>query len=132
MVRGNGTRESCSYYRSTDFPLTEDFLFSPLLTFALLLLLPSILTLTTLLIHRIRTARARRRERAPPNVVSQLPWRVWGGEGWEKWTQAAQPTPAPTSPTSQTQPLTTDEPTTDGLEGGSSQNKPSENESDST
>ena len=56
----------------------------PILTFILLLLLPSALTLTTLLIHRFRAARAEQRERAPEDVVNRLPWRVWTGSGWEK------------------------------------------------
>ena len=54
------------------------------MTFIVLLLLPSALTLTTLLIHRIRAARAEQRERAPEDVVNRLPWRVWTGSGWEK------------------------------------------------
>ena len=56
----------------------------PILTFIVLLILPSALTLVTLLIHRLRTARAERRERAPEDVVQRLPWRVWTGSGWEK------------------------------------------------
>ncbi|KAF8581577.1 hypothetical protein K439DRAFT_1414191 [Ramaria rubella] len=59
--------------------------YSPLLTFLVLLFLPSSLTLCTLLIHRIRAARAARRERAPEEVVLSLPWRVWEGQEtlWE-------------------------------------------------
>lgn len=53
---------------------------SPILTFLLLLFLPSILTLLTLLIHRCRAARAARRERAPEEVVQNLPWSVWEGQ----------------------------------------------------
>lgn len=53
---------------------------SPILTFLVLLFLPSTLTLLTLLIHRIRSARAARRERAPENVVHNLPWRTWEGQ----------------------------------------------------
>ncbi|GJJ15819.1 hypothetical protein Clacol_010097 [Clathrus columnatus] len=53
---------------------------SPILTFLLLLFLPSILTLLTLLIHRCRAARAARRERAPEEIVQNLPWSVWEGE----------------------------------------------------
>ena len=49
-----------------------------------MLLLPSSITLVTLLIHRVRLARAARRERAPEDVVNNLPWRVWTGTGWEK------------------------------------------------
>ena len=47
-------------------------------------MLPSALTFITLLIHRIRTARAAQRDRAPEDVVRNLPWRVWTGTGWEK------------------------------------------------
>ena len=68
-------------------PLRQSFLAAlnrPILTFIILLLLPSLLTLTTLLIHRIRAARAEQRERAPEDVVNRLPWRVWTGSGWEK------------------------------------------------
>ncbi|KAF9508013.1 hypothetical protein BS47DRAFT_1373759 [Hydnum rufescens UP504] len=55
----------------------------PLLTISLLLLLPSIMTLATLLIHRIRQARSERRERAPEDIVHSLPTGVWTGEGVE-------------------------------------------------
>ncbi|KZT38871.1 hypothetical protein SISSUDRAFT_1061592 [Sistotremastrum suecicum HHB10207 ss-3] len=58
----------------------------PILTFTLLLLLPSCLTLLTLFIHRVRVLRAQRRERAPEDYVNNLPWHVWGADGWEKWT----------------------------------------------
>jgi hypothetical protein len=54
------------------------------LTFIAILLLPSILTFITLLIHRLRMVRAARRERAPEDIVRNLPWRVWTGTGWEK------------------------------------------------
>ncbi|KIJ54986.1 hypothetical protein M422DRAFT_24845 [Sphaerobolus stellatus SS14] len=54
--------------------------YSPILTFLILLFLPSMLTLSTLLIHRLRAARAARRERAPEDVVHNLPWRVWEGQ----------------------------------------------------
>lgn len=43
----------------------------------MLLLLPSALTLITLVIHRFRAARQERRERAPEDIVNSLPWRVW-------------------------------------------------------
>lgn len=56
----------------------------PLLTFLTLLLVPSSLTFLTLLIHRIRLARAAQRDRAPEGIVHGLPWRVWTGTGWEK------------------------------------------------
>ncbi|KAF5343255.1 hypothetical protein D9758_013434 [Tetrapyrgos nigripes] len=58
--------------------------YSPIITFIVILLLPSILTFITLLIHRIRAARAAQRDRAPEDVVHNLPWRVWTGTGWEK------------------------------------------------
>ena len=48
------------------------------------MLLPSILTFFTLLVHRVRAARAAQRERAPEDIVHSLPWRVWTGNGWEK------------------------------------------------
>lgn len=48
------------------------------------MLLPSILTFVTLLVHRFRTVRAAQRERAPEDIVRSLPWRVWTGNGWEK------------------------------------------------
>lgn len=59
--------------------------YSPIITFFLLLFLPSVLTLFTLLIHRLRAARAARRERAPEDIVLKLPWRVWEGQNtiWE-------------------------------------------------
>ncbi|KAF9562599.1 hypothetical protein CPC08DRAFT_374186 [Agrocybe pediades] len=58
--------------------------YSPIITFIIILLLPSALTFVTLLIHRIRAARAAQRDRAPEDVVHNLPWRVWTGHGWEK------------------------------------------------
>ncbi|KAG7088170.1 hypothetical protein E1B28_012191 [Marasmius oreades] len=58
--------------------------YSPIITFVTILLLPSILTFLTLLLHRVRAARAARRERAPEDIVHNLPWRVWTGTGWEK------------------------------------------------
>jgi len=58
--------------------------YSPIVTFIVILLLPSVLTFITLLIHRIRAARAAQRDRAPEDVVRNLPWRVWTGTGWEK------------------------------------------------
>ncbi|KAL0579864.1 hypothetical protein V5O48_002111 [Marasmius crinis-equi] len=58
--------------------------YSPIITFITILLLPSILTFLTLLIHRVRAARAAQRERAPEDIVHSLPWRVWTGTGWEK------------------------------------------------
>ncbi|KAI0648152.1 hypothetical protein C8Q79DRAFT_999587 [Trametes meyenii] len=58
--------------------------YSPIITFIIILLLPSLLTFVTLLVHRIRAARAAQRDRAPESVVHNLPWRVWTGTGWEK------------------------------------------------
>jgi hypothetical protein len=42
----------------------------------------------TLLIHRIRAARAARRDRAPEDIVHNLPWQIWTGNGWEKHDNA--------------------------------------------
>ncbi|KAF7290914.1 Mismatch repair-related protein [Mycena chlorophos] len=42
--------------------------YSPIVTFIVILLLPSALTFVTLLVHRIRSARAAQRERAPEDV----------------------------------------------------------------
>ncbi|KAG2155777.1 uncharacterized protein EDB93DRAFT_1128163 [Suillus bovinus] len=58
--------------------------YSPILTFIVILILPSCLTFVTLLIHRIRMARAAQRDRAPENIVKGFPWRVWNGTAWEK------------------------------------------------
>ncbi|KAF8158197.1 hypothetical protein B0H34DRAFT_707817 [Crassisporium funariophilum] len=58
--------------------------YSPIITFIVILLLPSALTFVTLLIHRVRAARAAQRDRAPEDIVRNLPWRVWTGTGWEK------------------------------------------------
>jgi len=58
--------------------------YSPIITFIVILLLPSALTFTTLLIHRIRAARAAQRDRAPEDIVRNLPWQVWTGTHWEK------------------------------------------------
>ena len=41
------------------------------------------------MIHRIRTARQERLERAPEEFVNSLPARVWTGRGWEKEGAAA-------------------------------------------
>jgi hypothetical protein len=64
--------------------VAADYCYRPIVTFIIILLLPSILTFLTLLIHRIRAARAAQRERAPEDIVHGLPWRVWTGTGWEK------------------------------------------------
>lgn len=34
--------------------------------------------------HRVRASRAARRDRAPEDIVKNLPWRVWNGTRWEK------------------------------------------------
>ena len=57
---------------------------SPIITFLVILIIPSTLTFITLLIHRLRAARAAQRDRAPEDVVHRLPWCVWTGTGWEK------------------------------------------------
>lgn len=64
--------------------LLNPYIFRPIITFVVILLLPSALTFITLLIHRIRAARAAQRDRAPEDIVRNLPWRVWTGNGWEK------------------------------------------------
>ncbi|EPQ28375.1 uncharacterized protein PFL1_04202 [Pseudozyma flocculosa PF-1] len=52
----------------------------------LLLLLPSFMTVATVIVHRIRLIRQRRKERAPELVVLGLPCLIWrsGGQPWEK------------------------------------------------
>ena len=59
----------------------------------MILLLPTLLTFVTLLIHRIRAARAAQRDRATEEFVHRLPWRVWTGTGWEKHEGAADEDP---------------------------------------
>ncbi|KAJ7044711.1 hypothetical protein C8F04DRAFT_1069269 [Mycena alexandri] len=100
--------------------------YSPIITFVVILLLPSVLTFITLMIHRVRAARAAQRDRAPEDVVHGLPWRVWTGSGWEKHEAGEDPyaeegsasaaplvdvasTPPPAS-TSTPAPITTTEP----------------------
>ncbi|SPO22443.1 uncharacterized protein UTRI_01121 [Ustilago trichophora] len=59
----------------------------PLIDFGiLLLLLPSFMTVITIIVHRIRVIRQRRKERAPELVVLGLPCLIWRGNGqpWEK------------------------------------------------
>ena len=56
----------------------------PIVTFVVILLLPSFLALITLLVHRVRASRAAQRDRAPEDIVKNLPWRVWNGTRWEK------------------------------------------------
>jgi hypothetical protein len=59
-------------------------IYSPIVTFIIILLLPSSLTFITLLVHRVRASRAAQRDRAPEDFVNTLPSRVWTGKGWEK------------------------------------------------
>ncbi|KAI5120136.1 hypothetical protein M0805_001904 [Coniferiporia weirii] len=88
---------STSGIKTVSLQITTDYAswewYSPILTFIILLMLPSALTLATLLIHRFRAARAEQRERAPEDVVNQLPWRVWTGTGWEKHRGPVPPRP---------------------------------------
>ncbi|KAG8681092.1 hypothetical protein FRC09_017759, partial [Ceratobasidium sp. 395] len=84
---------------------------SPILSFAILLLLPSIMTLITLFVHRIRAARHAARQRAPGDVVRALPVRVWTGAGWvceKDWIASHPPGSEPTpssSPTGEEPPV---------------------------
>lgn len=57
----------------------DDILFEwPLINLALLLLLlPSLMTLSTVVVHRIRMIQKRRKERAPQEAVLNLPSGVW-------------------------------------------------------
>lgn len=58
---------------------------NPLLDLLLgLLLLPSLLTVATLGLHHLQTARLRKRERATPSAVEALEIRTWQADGWEK------------------------------------------------
>ena len=84
ILLGSGTRMSLI---NLFWPTPRLWLFSflsPIITFVIILLLPSVLTFVTLLIHRIRAARAARRDRAPEDIVHNLPWHIWTGNGWEK------------------------------------------------
>lgn len=67
------------------------WMISPILTFGFLLLLPSCLTLVTLLVHRVRASRAAQRDRAPEEMVKSLPSRIWNGTGLEKTEDATGP-----------------------------------------
>ncbi|KAJ7133581.1 hypothetical protein C8R44DRAFT_611076, partial [Mycena epipterygia] len=42
----------------------------------------------TLMIHRLCASRAAQRDRAPQDVIHNLPWRVWTGSSWEKHNSA--------------------------------------------
>ena len=76
--------------------IRELICYRPIITFVVILLLPSLLTFITLLIHRIRAARAAQRDRAPEDLVHNLPWRVWTGTGWEKHAATPPSTEDPT------------------------------------
>ena len=95
MLLGSGTRMSLTIFWATP-RLIFSFL-SPIITFVIILLLPSVLTFVTLLIHRIRAARAARRDRAPEDVVHNLPWQIWTGNGWEKHDNAEHESPVSAS-----------------------------------
>ncbi|THH26817.1 hypothetical protein EUX98_g7369 [Antrodiella citrinella] len=84
----NGIR-TLSLLLTTEYSAWEWY--SPILTFIIILLLPTLLTFITLLIHRVRAARAAERDRAPEEVVHRLPWRVYTGTGWEKHASIAPP-----------------------------------------
>lgn len=58
--------------------------YTPILSVLLVLSLPSLLTLCTLFIHRLRAERREREMRAPEDIVASLPIRVWSGVRWEK------------------------------------------------
>ncbi|THH07714.1 hypothetical protein EW145_g3199 [Phellinidium pouzarii] len=93
----SSSNTSTSGIKTVSLQITSDYAswewYSPILTFLVLLMLPSALTLATLLIHRFRAARAEQRERAPEDVVNRLPWRVWTGTAWEKHRGLVPPRP---------------------------------------
>ncbi|PWN25774.1 hypothetical protein BDZ90DRAFT_62584 [Jaminaea rosea] len=68
----------------------DDALFEwPLLNLALLLLLlPSLMTFSTVIVHRVRLMHRRRKERAPELVVLNLPCATWSKTGL-KWEQGS-------------------------------------------
>ncbi|ORX37580.1 hypothetical protein BD324DRAFT_622508 [Kockovaella imperatae] len=73
---------------------------SSLLSFALLM--PSLFLLATIAIHRIRVARQREAERAPPMVVLSLPERIWTPDIiWEKDSDTESTLSSPSTPTPQ-------------------------------
>ncbi|KAI0726278.1 hypothetical protein C8Q72DRAFT_876970 [Fomitopsis betulina] len=86
MISASNTTHSgmqtLSLLLSTEYSAWEWY--SPIITFIVILLLPSVLTFVTLLVHRYRMARQAQRDRAPEAIVHGLPWRVWTGTGWEK------------------------------------------------
>jgi len=59
----------------------------PLIDLAiLLLLLPSLMTIASIIVHRFRLIRQRRKDRAPEETVLNLPCLIWRSDGmkWEK------------------------------------------------
>lgn len=70
--------------------------YTPILSVLLVLSLPSLLTLCTLFVHRLRAERREREMRAPEDVVAGLPIRVWSGVRWEKDLESGHPNAAPT------------------------------------
>ena len=70
----------------------------PIITFIVILLLPSSLTFITLLVHRVRAARAAQLDRAPEDVVNNLPSRVWTGKGFEHDVKELTATATPEEP----------------------------------
>ncbi|EJD38973.1 hypothetical protein AURDEDRAFT_91745 [Auricularia subglabra TFB-10046 SS5] len=83
LVRKSNT--TTSGFKTVSLVILPDYSswewYSPIITFIFLLLLPSLLTLLTLLVHRVRMARQEAADRAPPSLVFGLPWRVWGEHG---------------------------------------------------
>lgn len=59
--------------------------YTPILSLLIVLSLPSLLTLCTLFIHRLRAEQHARRERAPEDVVKSLEQRVWAGAPGVGW-----------------------------------------------
>ncbi|KAJ3514939.1 hypothetical protein NMY22_g14580 [Coprinellus aureogranulatus] len=99
LIQASNTTHSgfrtLSLYITAEYSAWEWY--SPIITFIIILLLPSTLTFVTLLIHRIRAARAAQRDRAPESIVRGLPWRVWTGTGWEKHEGGEDPDSVPTN-----------------------------------
>ena len=110
-LHGNGIRMS-AYLLMLMFPAHAVFV-RPIITFIVILLLPSTLTFITLFIHRVRAARAARLERAPEDVVNNLPILIWTGKCWERHdgkehstktapAESTSPTPTSASPSTST------------------------------
>ena len=89
----------------------------PIVTFIVILLLPSFLTIITLLVHRVRASRAAQRDRAPEDIVKNLPWRVWNGTKWEK-ADGTPHTSAPSKTGSAISPTPNNNLTPDAINGG--------------